>query len=99
MVVPLPRGLRRAGPAVVPEQAQPPSPAAGQEEIRRQNLGAVLRHVHLHGPTSRAELTSTLGLNRSTIGALAADAMAQAIVRAVCAAVGIPGYPAARDLR
>ena len=34
-----------------------------------------------------------------TIGALAADAMAQAIVRAVQAATGIPGYPAARDLR
>ena len=34
-----------------------------------------------------------------TIGALAADAMAEAIVRAVRAAVGIPGYPAARDLR
>jgi L-aminopeptidase/D-esterase-like protein len=33
------------------------------------------------------------------IGALAADAMAQAIVRAVRAATGIPGYPAARDLR
>jgi L-aminopeptidase/D-esterase-like protein len=34
-----------------------------------------------------------------TIGALAADAMAEAIVRAVRAAVSIPGYPAARDLR
>lgn len=33
------------------------------------------------------------------IGALAADQMAQAIVRAVRAATGIPGYPAARDLR
>jgi L-aminopeptidase/D-esterase-like protein len=33
-----------------------------------------------------------------TIGALAADAMAEAIVRAVRAATGIPGYPAARDL-
>ena len=30
--------------------------------------------------------------------ALAADVMAEAIVRAVRAAVGIPGYPAARDL-
>jgi predicted NBD/HSP70 family sugar kinase len=50
-----------------------PVPGAGQEEIRRQNLGAVLRYVHVHGPTSRAELTSRLGLNRSTIGALAAD--------------------------
>ncbi|MEH1012217.1 ROK family transcriptional regulator [Micromonospora sp. CPCC 206060] len=44
-----------------------------QEEIRRQNLGALLRYVHVHGATSRAELTTTLGLNRSTIGALTAD--------------------------
>ncbi|GAA2708630.1 ROK family protein [Micromonospora olivasterospora] len=44
-----------------------------QEEIRRQNLGALLRYVHIHGATSRAELTSALGLNRSTIGALTAD--------------------------
>jgi L-aminopeptidase/D-esterase-like protein len=35
----------------------------------------------------------------ATIGALAADVMAEAIVRAVRAATGIPGYPAARDLR
>jgi L-aminopeptidase/D-esterase-like protein len=33
------------------------------------------------------------------IGALAADATADAIVRAVRAARGIPGYPAARDLK
>jgi predicted NBD/HSP70 family sugar kinase len=44
-----------------------------QEEVRRQNLGALLRYVHIHGPTSRAELTSELGLNRSTIGALTED--------------------------
>ena len=36
--------------------------------------------------------------NLATIGALAADVMAEAIVRAVRAASGIPGYPAARDL-
>lgn len=35
----------------------------------------------------------------ATIGALAADVMAVAILRAVQAATGIPGYPAARDLR
>ncbi len=35
----------------------------------------------------------------SRIGALAADAMAEAIVRAVQAAKGIPGYPAAGDIR
>lgn len=44
-----------------------------QDEIRRQNLGALLRHVHVHGATSRAELTTALGLNRSTIGALTTD--------------------------
>ena len=53
-------------------------PGASQEEIRRQNLGAVLRYVHLHGPTSRAELTSQLGLNRSTIGAVLAVDLAAA---------------------
>ncbi|MER7169358.1 ROK family transcriptional regulator [Micromonospora sp. NPDC000207] len=44
-----------------------------QDEIRRQNLGALLRYVHVHGATTRAELTNRLGLNRSTIGALTAD--------------------------
>ncbi|MEV4656010.1 ROK family transcriptional regulator [Micromonospora sp. NPDC049301] len=58
----------------------PSVPGASQEEIRRQNLGAVLRYVHLQGPTSRAELTSRLGLNRSTIGALAADLVASGLV-------------------
>ncbi|RCG30695.1 ROK family transcriptional regulator [Sphaerisporangium album] len=52
-----------------------------QEEIRRQNLGALLRHVHLSGPTSRAELTSRMGLNRSTIMALTADLTAAGLVR------------------
>ncbi|MER7893225.1 ROK family transcriptional regulator [Micromonospora sp. NPDC094482] len=57
-----------------------PPLGASQEETRRQNLGAVLRHVHLHGPTTRAELTSRLGLNRSTIGALAGDLAAVGLV-------------------
>ncbi|MEO3812183.1 ROK family transcriptional regulator [Sphaerisporangium sp. B11E5] len=52
-----------------------------QDEIRRQNLGALLRHVHLGGPTSRAELTSMMGLNRSTIMALTADLTAAGLVR------------------
>ncbi|MFC7544937.1 ROK family protein [Plantactinospora sp. GCM10030261] len=51
-----------------------------QDEIRRQNLGALLRYVHIHGPTSRAELTTALGLNRSTIGALTSDLAAAGLV-------------------
>ncbi|MFI5927672.1 ROK family protein [Micromonospora sp. NPDC051543] len=71
---------RPAGAGRTVDTPLPPVPGASQEEIRRQNLGAVLRYVHLHGPTSRAELTSRLGLNRSTIGALAADLTASGLV-------------------
>jgi predicted NBD/HSP70 family sugar kinase len=45
--------------------------AAG--ELRRQNLGAVLERLHLSGPLSRSELTTTTGLNRSTIAALVGE--------------------------
>ncbi|MFI7523110.1 ROK family transcriptional regulator [Micromonospora globbae] len=55
-------------------------PGPSQDEIRRQNLGALLRHVHVHGATSRAELTTALGLNRSTIGALTADLVSAGLV-------------------
>ncbi|MBB6349267.1 ROK family transcriptional regulator [Nonomuraea muscovyensis] len=52
-----------------------------QEDIRRHNLGALLRHVHLGGPISRAELTTRMGLNRSTIMALTSDLTAAGLVR------------------
>jgi predicted NBD/HSP70 family sugar kinase len=52
-----------------------------QEEIRRHNLGTLLRYVHVRGPTSRAELAATLGLNRSTIGALTADLASAGLIR------------------
>ncbi len=42
--------------------------------------------------------TGTPPPSLAVVGALAADVMAEAIVRAVRAAVGIPGYPAVRDL-
>jgi predicted NBD/HSP70 family sugar kinase len=78
VVAPVRSGLPRSGRSA--ELSLPAAPGASQEEIRRQNLGAVLRYVHVHGPTSRAELTSRLGLNRSTIGALAADLAAAGLV-------------------
>jgi len=40
------------------------------DELRRHNLAAVLERLHLLGPISRSELTSTTGLNRSTIADL-----------------------------
>jgi predicted NBD/HSP70 family sugar kinase len=46
---------------------------APQNAVRRKNLSVLLRHVHVQGPTTRAELTALTGLNRSTIGALTAE--------------------------
>jgi L-aminopeptidase/D-esterase-like protein len=43
--------------------------------------------------------TGTLAADVSRVGALAAEMMADAIVRAARQATGIPGYPAARDLQ
>ncbi|HYG93327.1 MAG TPA: ROK family protein [Nocardioides sp.] len=44
-----------------------------QEAVRRHNLGTLLRHVHRTGETSRAELTSLMQLNRSTIAGLVGE--------------------------
>ncbi|MFC7535331.1 ROK family protein [Actinoplanes sp. GCM10030250] len=65
-----------------------------QEEVRRYNLGTLLRYVHMHGATSRAELTSRLGLNRSTIGALTAELISAGLVtEAVPRETGRAGRP------
>ncbi|MBG0563287.1 ROK family transcriptional regulator [Actinoplanes aureus] len=65
-----------------------------QEEVRRHNLGTLLRYVHMHGATSRAELTNRLGLNRSTIGALTAELISAGLVtEAVPRETGRAGRP------
>jgi predicted NBD/HSP70 family sugar kinase len=65
-----------------------------QEEVRRYNLGTLLRYVHTHGATSRAELTNRLGLNRSTIGALTAELISAGLVtEAVPRETGRAGRP------
>ncbi len=58
-------------------------------------------HLTSDGDTIFALSTGTRegAVEMNHIGALAADAMSEAIVRAVRAATGIPGYPAARDLK
>ena len=43
---------------------------ATQDEVRRHNLAALVRFLHDHGSTSRSELVSHTGLNRSTVGGL-----------------------------
>ena len=39
------------------------------------------------------------GADLGVVGALAAEVVAEAVVRAILKAEGLPGYPAARDLR
>ncbi|MEO9139414.1 MAG: ROK family transcriptional regulator [Jatrophihabitans sp.] len=75
----------------------PASPGAARPDaIRRHNLGLVLRHIHLDGALTRAELTARLGVSRSTVGALVADLtqlrLVQEVVPAGGAGVGRPSH-------
>jgi L-aminopeptidase/D-esterase-like protein len=57
-------------------------------------------HTPIDGDTIFAVATGThtQAADLLTVGALAAEVMAEAIVRAARTATGIPGYPAAQDL-
>lgn len=52
-----------------------------QEEIRRHNLGTLLRHLHIDGSMSRAVLADRMGLNRSTILGLVSELASVGLVR------------------
>ena len=68
---------------------------ATQDEVRRHNLAALARFLHDHGSTSRSELVSHTGLNRSTVGGLIADLVGAGLVREtepVGRGVGRPSY-------
>jgi predicted NBD/HSP70 family sugar kinase len=70
---------------------------ATQDEVRRHNLAALARFLHDHGSTSRSELVSHTGLNRSTVGGLMADLESVGLVREtepVGRGVGRPSYGA-----
>lgn len=47
---------------------------------RQRNLSRILRMVHLSGPLSRAALTESTGLNRSTVGDLVAELASAGLV-------------------
>ncbi|WP_306815712.1 ROK family transcriptional regulator [Microbacterium sp. zg.B48] len=49
--------------------------------VRQRNLARILRLVHLEGPLSRAVLTETTGLNRSTIADLVSQLAQQGLVQ------------------
>jgi predicted NBD/HSP70 family sugar kinase len=55
--------------------------AASQDDVRRHNLGRLLRLLHVRGAMSRARLTALTGLNRSTVGALTTELVDAGLVR------------------
>ena len=55
-------------------------PATSQDEVRRHNLGTLLRLVHVAGATSRSDLAALTGLNRSTVKTLLGDLVAAGLV-------------------
>jgi predicted NBD/HSP70 family sugar kinase len=64
------------------------------ETVRRSNLSAIVRELHLRGPQSRSELVARTGLTRTAIRALIGELVAgDLLVEERGALVGAPGRP------
>jgi predicted NBD/HSP70 family sugar kinase len=73
-----------------------PRDAVGQrsETVRRSNLSAIVRQLHLRGPLSRSELVAHTGLTRSAIRGLINELVAGGLVAETPSApAGTPGRP------
>jgi len=108
------RAPRKQGPAVEPLQhttigvvatnaVLTKAQATKVAQMAQDGLARTIVPAHTTGDGdaifAMATGTRTGPADVDTVGALAAEAMADAILRAVRAATSIPGYPAARDLR
>jgi predicted NBD/HSP70 family sugar kinase len=64
------------------------------ETVRRANLSAIVRELHLRGPQSRSELVARTGLTRSAIRALIGELGAgDLVVEEAAVPSGAPGRP------
>ena len=64
------------------------------ETVRRANLSAIVRELHLRGPQSRSELGMRTGLTRSAIRGLIGELTAGGVVEEVrSGSAGLPGRP------
>lgn len=64
------------------------------ETVRRANLSAIVRELHLRGPQSRSELGVRTGLTRSAIRGLIGELAAAGVVEEVrSGSAGLPGRP------
>jgi predicted NBD/HSP70 family sugar kinase len=67
------------------------------ETVRRSNLSAIVRELHLRGPQSRSELVARTGLTRTAIRALIGELVAgDLLVEERGAPLGSPGRPSPR---
>ncbi len=72
----------------------PPGRGVAADELRRHNLAVVLSRLHLGGRSSRSELASGTGLNRSTIADLVGELLTLGLVEEGPAlVVSGPGRP------
>lgn len=72
----------------------PPPSGSSSETMRRDNLSAILREVHVAGPRSRSELVVRTGLNRSTVAALIGELSERGLVYEEPGdRLGLPGRP------
>jgi predicted NBD/HSP70 family sugar kinase len=64
------------------------------ETVRRANLGAIVRELHVRGPSSRSQLVARTGLTRSAIRSLIGELSAAGIASEERArGIGTPGRP------
>ncbi|HTW99930.1 MAG TPA: ROK family transcriptional regulator [Acidimicrobiales bacterium] len=71
-------------------------PAAGTDHgggVRLSNMRLVLRELRRHGPASRAEIASRVGLTRPTLTRIAAELIDLGLVREAGLQSGRPGRP------
>jgi predicted NBD/HSP70 family sugar kinase len=67
--------------------------ASTRDDLRRNNLSRLIRHLHLHGAVSRSDLVGLTGLNRSTVGVLVSELSDAGLVREVAGRSGGIGRP------
>jgi predicted NBD/HSP70 family sugar kinase len=69
-------------------------PGLRSETVRRTNLSAIVRELHLYGPLSRSELGTRTGLTRGAIRVLIGELVARGLATEHGgAAAGTPGRP------
>ncbi len=50
-------------------------------DVRATNLAVVLRHLRVNGPSSRASIAASTGLNKATVSSLTSDLIGQRLLR------------------